>query len=63
MYFEFHCLINLNFSDVDESHMLNVSREDSPYALINAFFPDREVNHRLANQRVNIFAKRFFLTT
>ncbi len=30
----------------DDVPILNVTDEDSPYALINKFFPDRELNHR-----------------
>ena len=33
-------------SDADDVPILNVTDADSPYALIDKFFPERESNHR-----------------
>jgi hypothetical protein len=43
----------------DDVPILNVTDEDSPYALINKFFPDRELNHR--RMQVQSFDKNFQL--
>jgi len=43
----------------DDVPILNVTDEDSPYALINNFFPDRELNHR--RMQVLSFDKIFHL--
>jgi hypothetical protein len=38
--------LNQADSDGDDVPILNVTDDDSPYALIDKFFPDRESNHR-----------------